>query len=206
MIFLNIIQAVLYLGVTSVLAIPERVTLYAQSISNPTDSIQLSQYEIDLETHNFTTVPSTIITETTDINTDELYCIKFGSDDCFSLLQLNTPLSYELIWDYEINQFSLVFNELLSNNDTNVILAVLRDSTRSELADVTKLKKITKTYADKKKEINNVIVDKEADDEVVADGKSWMEENWKKIVVGIILYNLVVYGFKQQTEVPKNKD
>lgn len=190
------------------LAIPERVTLHAQSLSNPSESIQLAQVDIDSETHNLTIVPgTTATTQPIDINTDELYCINFGSGDCFSLLELNKPLSYELIWDYEINTFSLVYNELLSIGGTDVVAAMVRNCTRSELADVTKLKKITKTYADKKKEVNNVIVDKEADDqEVDGEEKSWMEENWKKIVVGVVLYNLVALGFKQQQPEPTKKD
>lgn len=201
---LTIIQTILYLGLTQVIATPEQLTLYAESISNPTDSIALTQFEIDYERVNLTTIPNTT-NQTPQINVDGLYCIKFDNGECFSLIEFNLPLSYELIWDYEINEFSLIYNETLTINDTNVIIGQVRNSTFSDLADVTKLKKITKTYADKKKELSNVVVDKESDDKEDGEEKSWMEENWKKIVVGIVLYNLVTLGFKKQSEPTEGK-
>ena len=205
-----------WLYLSPVLGYEETVTLYAQSVINTNETIPLADLIIDKEAHSLIANHTINASLNHEIDPNTLYCIRVGDHDCFSLLQLVTPLSYELVWNYEINRFSLVYNESLvdsaiyNNYTGNQILPIVRSSTKSPLGDVVKLKKVTKTYADKKKELNNVILDKEDGDELNNDGKnknrdsgyeedkSWLEKNWKGIIVGIVLYNLVVVGFKKQ--------
>lgn len=211
-----IYQFIFWLNLNHVLGYNETFILNARSIIDSNEIVRLADIVMDKETNSLVVKQSLDASLNHIIDPNTLYCIGIGDHDCFNLLQLVTPLSYELIWDYEINHFSLVYNDSLINNPIdsdnpgNVILPVVRSSTKSPLGDVIKLKKVTKTYADKKKELDNVMLDKEDGDDSNNDGKytnkkrdtgkdkSWLEKNWKRIIVGIVLYNLVALGFKKQ--------
>ena len=211
-----IYQFIFWLNLNHVLGYNETFILNARSIIDSNEIVRLADIVMDKETNSLVVKQSLDASLNHIIDPNALYCIGIGDHDCFNLLQLVTPLSYELIWDYEINHFSLVYNDSLINNPIdsdnpgNVILPVVRSSTKSPLGDVIKLKKVTKTYADKKKELDNVMLDKEDGDDSNNDGKytnkkrdtgkdkSWLEKNWKRIIVGIVLYNLVALGFKKQ--------
>ena len=212
----TIYQLIFWLNLSPVLGYEETLTLYAQSVINTNETIPLADLIIDKDAHSLIANHTINASLNHEIDPNTLYCIRVGDHDCFTVLQLMTPLSYELVWNYEINRFALVYNESLidhpvyNNNTGNVIFPVVRPSTKSPLGDVIKLKKVTKTYADKKKELSNVILDKEDGDDLSNDGenknrdsgneedKSWLEKNWKRIIVGIVLYNLVAVGFKKQ--------
>lgn len=211
-----IYQFIFWLNLNHVLGYNETFILNARSIIDSNEIVRLADIVMDKETNSLVVKQSLDASLNHIIDPNALYCIGIGDHDCFNLLQLVMPLSYELIWDYEINHFSLVYNDSLINNPIdsdnpgNVILPVVRSSTKSPLGDVIKLKKATKTYADKKKELDNVMLDKEDGDDSNNDGKytnkkrdtgkdkSWLEKNWKRIIVGIVLYNLVALGFKKQ--------
>lgn len=201
MLVMKLLQYVLSFMVTQVVALPETRTLYAQSIQTPSRFLELGQFEIEPEMHTITCINELAsATYDSQVKDGELYCIHWDDNECFTLVELTLPLSYTLLWNYEINKFSLIYN-----HESNGTKMVVRNSTRSELADVIKLKKITKTYADKKKEMKNVVLDKEADEVGEGAEKSWLEQNWKKIVVGLVLYNLVALGFKKPAQDEESK-
>lgn len=212
----TIYQSIFWLHLSAVFGYNETFNLHAKSIIDSNEIVPLADLIIDKETNSLTIKHILDSSLNHNIDSDTLYCIGIEDHDCFTLLQLTTPLSYELIWDYEINHFSLVYNDSLidnpiyNKNHKNMILPLVRPSTKSSLGDVIKLKKVTKTYADKKKELGNVILDKEDGDDSTnvnrninqkddnEEDKSWLEKNWKRIIVGIVLYNLVALGFKKQ--------
>ncbi|CAI4341840.1 BBF_collapsed_G0009370.mRNA.1.CDS.1 [Saccharomyces cerevisiae] len=115
------------------------------------DAIPLGTFEIDSTSDGNVTVTTVNIQ---DAEVSGEYCLNAqieGKLDmpCFSYMKLRTPLKYDLIVDVdednEVKQVSLSYNE---TNDA--ITATVRYPEAGPTAPVTKLKKKTKTYADKK--------------------------------------------------------
>ena len=115
------------------------------------DAIPLGTFEID-------NTPGRNVSVTTvdvpNVQVSGHYCLNAqieGKLDmpCFSYMKLETPLRFDLIVD--LNDDNEVKQVLLSYNETNnAIVATARYPVVGPSAPVAKLKKRTKTYADKK--------------------------------------------------------
>ncbi|EJS44268.1 YDR056C [Saccharomyces arboricola H-6] len=168
------------------------------------EAIPLGTFEIDSTPEGKLTVKTVDLQK---VETSGQYCLNAeieGKLDmpCFSNMKLGMPLRYDLIVDVddnnEINQLSLSYNE---KNDA--IVGVVRYPETGPSAPVAKLKKKTKTYADKKasKNKDGSTAQFEEDDEEVKE-VSWFQKNWKMMVLGLLIYNFVVGSMKKKQQAP----
>lgn len=181
-----------------------RLSLYGKTLDGK-DSVGLGEYEYNDETNQIT-----IINDKTDLYKDDVpYCIGMRSNDgkyehsCFTLIELQKPLSYELVLDIdsvtnEVQKFSLVLNGTLEG-----IHPIIHEPTDAPMSPAIKLKKTTKTYADKRREVKSGSeqfskIDKDENDEEV-DDRNYLQKNWKQLLIGLVIYNLVT-GFLKPSD------
>lgn len=182
------------------IALGTHLSLHARHVTDGRE-YNVGQFDCDLNKQEIGS-----ITEITDghLIENERYCIGVKAEDksinipCFSLIELIKPLHYNLILDIvkgengnDINKFSLVYNET-----ANGIVPVFREAVDSEKAPAIKLKKVTKTYADKKKESESTAVEEDSE----LDERSWMEKNWRMLVIGVLVYTFVANGLNPKNE------
>lgn len=180
------------------LTVAARFGLVASSITSTDDRLTIAEFDFDDTTGG--AIESEDISRLKDA---ELYCfhIRENSESlspCFMMLEWNSTLPYKLTYNLDTRLYSLHLNE---DNESSVGKSMVFEkehASTAELADITPLKKITKTYADKKKDAKNVLIDDDKNDIKESD-KSWLEANWKKILIGVVLYNLVIAGMKGTT-------
>ncbi|QLL32899.1 hypothetical protein HG536_0D04210 [Torulaspora globosa] len=113
---------------------------------------------------------------------------------CFSFLELQDPLHYSLILelhDKEISKLSLVYDP-----EVDGVTPAIRRPEAGPEAPAIKLKKITKTYRDKRAAKNAATAQYEDNEEV--DTRSWMQKNWKMLVIGLVAYNIIAITGRQQ--------
>lgn len=182
----------------------KKYSLYANKIGNrvTSDPVTLGDFEYDPELKSLTALSDVTAVRTENVEDGALYCISAEVDDtvnypCFSLLELTLPLRYNFVVATdpvvdEILKLSLVYNETVDGIVPTVMLAV-----DAPLPPAAKLKKVTKTYADLKKEKDNLnaaapqLTDDDFDEENAEENQSWMKKNWRKLVVGFIIYNVI---------------
>lgn len=128
------------------------------------------------------------------------YCIDASFDQgrtefpCFSFLELQNPLHYSLVVDLhgdEISKLTLTYD-----SDVNDINPVIRRPESAPEAPAIKLKKVTKTYKDKKAAQNKATAQYEDSEEL--DTRSWMQKNWKMLAIGLVAYNIIAFTGRQQ--------
>lgn len=169
-----------------------KVSLFMDDLSSNRKELLLGSFDID--------VPSKAITSKAfleEVTFDAgSYCIgaKIEDDEtqtevpCFSYLELEAPLHHDIIVDiYDEELYKLTF----SYNEHHLgIIPIIREVTTGPTAPAIKLKKVTKTYADKKVNRDEGTAQFAEDDEIVE--KTWIQKNWKMLVIGLVLYNLIV--------------
>lgn len=161
-------------------------------------SFVLGKFHYDTTTTEITTVDS----HTDVFPNDLIYCIGMSSSDssltqrCFSLLQLESPLHYNLVADINDNKIQKM--SLVWNRNASSIEPLTLDMADAPLPPVIPLKKTTKTYADKRKEANdlNVVDDdkkkkEKIDGEDDEDDRNYLQKNWKQLLIGLVIYNVV---------------
>lgn len=165
------------------------------------DAIPLGTFEIDSTSDGNVTVTTVNIQ---DAEVSGEYCLNAqieGKLDmpCFSYMKLRTPLKYDLIVDVdednEVKQVSLSYNE---TNDA--ITATVRYPEAGPTAPVTKLKKKTKTYADKKASKNKDGSTAQFEEDEEVKEVSWFQKNWKMLLLGLLIYNFVAGSAKKQQQ------
>ena len=182
----------------------KKYSLYANKIGSKvaSDPVSLGDFEYNSELKSLTALSDTTAVRTEYVEDGGLYCINAKVDDtvdypCFSLLELTLPLRYNFVMATdpvvdEVLKLSLVYNETVDGIVPTVMLAV-----DAPLPPAAKLKKVTKTYADLKKEKENLnaaapqLTDDDFDEENTEENQSWMKKNWRKLVVGFIIYNVI---------------
>ncbi|AJP37781.1 AHL_G0009320.mRNA.1.CDS.1 [Saccharomyces cerevisiae] len=165
------------------------------------DATPLGTFEIDSTSDGNVTV-TTIDVQNVEVSGQ--YCLNAqieGKLDmpCFSYMKLRTPLRYDLIVDVdednEVKQVSLSYNE---TNDA--IVPTVRYPETGPTAPVTKLKKKTKTYADKKASKNNDGSTAQFQEDEEVKEVSWFQKNWKMLLLGLLIYNFVAGSVKKQQQ------
>ncbi|CCD22915.1 Emc10p NDAI_0A07610 [Naumovozyma dairenensis CBS 421] len=169
----------------------EKVTLSARNVTGANQpEYPLGLIELDISDNNATTI---IQGDFSNIPTGP-YCIGATFEEsgknipCFSYLQLENPFHYDLIIDLQGEEISKL--SLLHNIEKDGINAIIREPINGPVAPAIKLKKITKTYADKKANKQSGSEQFAEEDEEPVEG-SWIQNNWKMLLVGLLVYNLV---------------
>ncbi|CAI4058007.1 hypothetical protein SKDZ_04G2810 [Saccharomyces kudriavzevii ZP591] len=165
------------------------------------DIIPLGSFEIDSGSDGNITVTTV---DVQNVQVSGQHCLNAeikGKLDmpCFSYMKLETPLRYDLIVDVddnnEVNQVSLSYNE---KNDA--IVGMARYPEAGPSAPVAKLKKKTKTYADKKANKNKDGSTAQFEEDEEVKEVSWFQKNWKMLLVGLLIYNAVAGSMKKQQQ------
>ncbi|KOH00909.1 Emc10p DI49_0250 [Saccharomyces eubayanus] len=170
------------------------------------NTIPLGTFEIDSTGSGNVTVTTV---DLRDVQVAGSYCLNAeieGKLDmpCFSYMKLETPLRYDLIVDVDendaVNQVSLSYND---KNDA--IVGVVRYPEEGASAPVAKLKKKTKTYADKKASNSKDGSTAQFEEDEEVKEVSWFQKNWKMLVIGLLIYNFVAGSLKKQAQTGEAK-
>lgn len=192
------LKSVTLLCALAQLCLSQEFQLHATPLDGE-QSYVLGKFNYDPTTAQITAIDSQI----DEFPTDSIYCIGMSStesssltDRCFSLIELESPLHYNLVAninDDRIQKMSLVWN-----GNATAIEPVSLDMAAAPLPPVIPLKKTTKTYADKRKEANDInIVDtkknekRAGEDEEEVDDRNYLQKNWKQLLIGLVIYNVV---------------
>lgn len=194
------------------------VTLYASSLDGQ-QSQTLGTLDYDESNDSLTALNSA---DAAQIPLDGTpYCIGTHSADsalehsCFSLLELEWPLHYRL----ELagtkgpgnSKFSLVRDESQEGLGGLVV-----DTAVAPVGSAIPLKKTTKTYADMRKDSEGGVEqfsassaeksnDEEKDGAQEGGPIGYLKNNWKQLLVGLIIYN-VVTGFVKPGEEARGEE
>ncbi|CCF59535.1 hypothetical protein KAFR_0H01250 [Kazachstania africana CBS 2517] len=175
-------------------ALCTQFSLYATTLER-SDEVSLGEFNMDVESRDISAFEPH---NGMDSLTQGKYCVGIKStdhvwdSDCFSFMELQVPFSYDLVIQLDENTIQKV--SLAYNETTEGIMPKLKETTDGPIAPASKLKKITKTYADKKED------KKLGSEETDEEEKPWYVKNWKSIVIGIIIYNLVVASAKKSQD------
>ncbi|CUS23908.1 LAQU0S12e02740g1_1 [Lachancea quebecensis] len=183
----------LLLYVTAVLGSEVRIPLFMQTLGQ-NEKTPLATLIYD---------PELSFVEIVDINDsfkEGSYCVGAQMAEnyysCFSYLNLRHPLHYDLYLDTSHNTHLLYKLSLKPNLKTKGIQPLLRAPVAGPEAQVTKLKKTTKTYEDKKAMSNPSAASLGEDVEI--DDRSFLQKNWKFILIGLVLYAVSSAGNSAQ--------
>ncbi|KAL3234929.1 hypothetical protein RNJ44_02717 [Nakaseomyces bracarensis] len=198
MVSLKLVQ----LGLLLACARGEVYDLFAKDVDSG-EKFGIGHVAVDDDTHNVTEVS---LDKFKHLN--GVYCFGAQStsfeNDCFSYLRVDPKKnSYSLAIDMhgeKLEGFSL-FREEDSGEEVS---AKVRKPVLAPQPPAIKLRKKTMTYAEKKAESKLEAVQKhgkEADDvETEEDQRTFIERNWKKMLIGFLIYNGVVAYAKQQQQ------
>ncbi|SCU84593.1 LADA_0D02608g1_1 [Lachancea dasiensis] len=137
------------------------------------------------------------VTEVNESLQEDSYCVGAQMDEnyysCFSYVKLRYPLHYDLYLDTSHNTHLLYKLSLKPNPRARGIESWIRDPELGPEAHPVKLRRVTKTYDDKKKaSLKSGSASFEEDIDV--DERSFLQKNWKYIVIGLVLYALSSAG------------
>lgn len=175
----------------------QKISLRARSIDS---NLQVHLGDFDYNKQALSVTPFSPATEELVIKGASCIDAALGEDEdafpCFSYLELMDPLHYDLIVDLHgenISKLSLVYN-----SDAQGIVPVIRHPVNGPEAPAIKLKKVTKTYKDKKAAKNAATAQFEEDADL--DNRSWFQKNWKMLLIGLVAYNLISVMSRQQPQ------
>lgn len=173
------------------------ISLYAQKLGDY-DKQSLAVLKYDLDNQIFD------IIELNENIQQDLYCIISSNEDnyspCISYIRLQHPLKYDLNIDLSYNNLSIYKLSVKPNFKSNGLVPVIRTFTTGAQPGIIKLKKVTKTYKDKKKiDPTSATASYQEDDQEMKE-MSFFEKYWKYLLLGILVYTLTKN--KSQNEAP----
>lgn len=130
--------------------------------------------------------------EITDVNTslnegNYKICATLSSyDACFGYNLIKYPLSYELeafLLNGTLSRFSFKLNKAVTG-----IVPIVTEINEGPMPEITKLKRITKTYESKRKSEQKGTGIAAFEEDTNEEEISFIQKNWKYIVIGILLY------------------
>lgn len=131
-------------------------------------------------------------------NDQGICCVDAVSNDvfipCFSLLDVEGPSNYNLvidIHDQELKKLSLIHNQEVIGIEPRI-----RTPVKGPKPPAAKLKKTTKTYEDKKADKEATTAQFSSDDSE-DENKTWFQKNWKLLLIGLVVYNVIAVMNKQ---------
>ncbi|AQZ18132.1 YDR056C [Zygosaccharomyces parabailii] len=153
----------------------------------------LGVYEYNIDNLN-----ASVVEAATGKENHGIHCVDAtfdgGSSTCFSFLEIESPLHYNLLIDVDDNQIRKL--SLVHNREVEGIIPEVRRPVKGPEAPAMKLRKITKTYQDKK--ADKKVTTAQFSEEDTIDDKSWLQKNWKILAIGLVVYNVVVVMNKQE--------
>lgn len=177
----------------------EKLSLFASNRDNG-KRVSLGEITVDEKAHNIT---GTTLDASSLIGT---YC--FGaegesySNDCFCYLKVDGKKhNYTLMVD--VNDDIVESLTWMMNDYSNGTTAEVRLPVHAPQPPPIKLKKTTKTYAEKKAESKLDAAKKkgkEEEDNEEEDQRTFFEKNWKKMLIGFLIYNLIAGFSKSQQQ------
>lgn len=176
-------------------AIAEQFTLTARRVDSD-QSLPLGVFDYEKNP----LVISQVSTAEQTLSEEDAYCIDATFVEsgrtipCFSYLEVQSPLQYSLIVDAhgdEISKLSFVYNSGVEG-----IVPIIRRPSSGPAAPAIKLKKVTKTYKDVKAAKDAATV--QFKDEGEADDRSWIQKNWKMLLIGLVVYNVITISTRRQ--------
>lgn len=190
-------KSVISLCALAQLCISQEFQIHATTLDGE-QSYKLGKFQYDSTTTEIISIDSQI----DEFPNDSIYCIGMSSNDlrlndrCFSLIELEFPLHYNLVAN--INDNNIQKMSLVWNRNATLIEPLSLDMVAAPLPPVIPLKKTTKTYADKRKEANDInIIDTKKNEKTQGgedeeeDDRNYLQKNWKQILVGLVIYNVV---------------
>lgn len=99
------------------------------------------------------------------------------------------PLHYDLFIDTRHDSHLLYKLSLKPNLSAKGINPVLREPVAGPEASAIKLKKVTKTYEDKKSKLGSPAASFEED--IEPDERTFVQKNWKYMLIGLVLYTVI---------------
>ncbi|SCW03678.1 LAFE_0G15764g1_1 [Lachancea fermentati] len=171
---------------TAVFAGEIRVLLFAQKLGEQ-DKAPFATLVYDQSSSQF---------EIVDVNEnleENSYCIGAEFDgnyySCFSYIKVKYPLHYDLFIDTRHDSHLLYKLSLKPNLSAKGINPVLREPVAGPEASAIKLKKVTKTYEDKKSKLGSPAASFEED--IEPDERTFVQKNWKYMLIGLVLYTVI---------------
>lgn len=185
----------LYLMYSVSFAVGSELSLFARNIDT-NDRLLLQTFDYNAGTAEVSAValPADVLPATGSYCVDATFNDGTKDFPCFSYLEISDPLHYDLIVHLHgnnINKLSLVYNP-----EAEGIVASIRHPVKGPEPPAIKLKKVTKTYKDKNTAKKAATAQFEEDVEL--DNRSWMQKNWKMLLIGLVVYNVIAYVSKQQ--------
>lgn len=121
---------------------------------------------------------------------------------CFQVMEILSPLHYNLILHVYDNQLQRV--TLAYNPDVDGIVPKVNLAARGPNPQAIKLKRVTKTYKDKK--AGDKALTAQFEEDVVVENKSWFQRNWKKLIMGAVIYSAISSYGAQPKQAPTKND
>lgn len=112
-----------------------------------------------------------------------------------NISQLASPWHYDLVVDTDARG-NIIKLSLRPNPATEGLRPVVRQATPGPHAAITKLRKRTKTYEDRKAGAKSATAAFEED--IEPDNRSFLMKNWKLVLIGIVVYVLMGSAAKKE--------
>ncbi|SMN20345.1 similar to Saccharomyces cerevisiae YDR056C Putative protein of unknown function [Maudiozyma saulgeensis] len=204
-------KLVVLMGALAQVSLSQEFSLFARTLDGQyKHNLGVFNYDSDLQEITPLVSPTVVDPE---IKQDVPYCIDSRSNDpqlqqtCFTLTELENELHYKLVLSVDtenndVQKFSMVWNE----NSTS-IEPIVQDPTLAPVAPAILLKKTTKTYADKKKDTargSEQFSKATEKNEEEVDDRNYLQKNWKQLLIGLVIYNVVTSIIKPGDDKKKN--
>ncbi|CAG99606.1 Emc10p [Kluyveromyces lactis] len=112
-------------------------------------------------------------------------------DECFSFIHIKQPLSYEL--ELVVLDDKLVRMSIHADDSIDGIVPLIKEVGNGPIPESIKLKKRTLTYEAKKK-AQRKDTGTAAFEEDVVENKTFLQKNWKYVVIGLLAYVFLSSG------------
>ncbi|SCU93548.1 LAFA_0F16974g1_1 [Lachancea sp. 'fantastica'] len=142
------------------------------------------------------------VTDVSDSIPEDAYCVGAQMAEnyysCFSYVKLKYPLHYDLYLDTKSDSHLLYKLSLKPNPHVSGIAGTIRSVQDGPEASPAKLRRITKTYEDKKKSAQMGASSAAFQEDVEIDDRTFLQKNWKYLLIGLVLYAVSTAGSGQQ--------
>ncbi|CAB4253106.1 similar to Saccharomyces cerevisiae YDR056C Putative protein of unknown function [Maudiozyma barnettii] len=200
-------KSVALVGALAQVCLSQEFSLHARTLDGQSKH-SLGIFNYDSDTHQITPLVAPPVVEDS-IRQDVPYCIDADSKDpqlqqsCFTLMELETILHYNLVLSVDTDTNDIQKFSLIRNENATTIEPIVQDPAMAPVAPAVLLKKKTKTYADKKKDTAqgaeqfSKATEKSEEEE---DDRNYLQKNWKQLVIGLVIYNVVTSIMKPKNE------
>ncbi|CEP63811.1 Emc10p LALA0_S09e03026g [Lachancea lanzarotensis] len=138
------------------------------------------------------------VTDVIDSLQEDAYCVGAQMAEnyysCFSFIKLKYPLHYDLFLDTKSDSHLLYKLSLKPNPHVSGIVGTIRNVQEGPEVNSVKLRRVTKTYEDKKKNAQLGSSSASFQEDVEIDDRTFLQKNWKYLLIGLVLYAVSTAG------------